>query len=220
MKEPALRVPKGGMHPSQQRSGSPENRVSAAGAKQCPGARRRCSSARLIASAGVPEKQSWWEASATVAGECVVRPRPAKTLASNGGAELPFVSSRNGPREGCVVPAPSSPGARHAVRDQEAPLSPKPDTLSRCARQRARGLEREKNNNKAMKALERRSLRSTEWRPTHTDVRMSRSHQSQDCNLSFLFRKEAGSRIDTIGTRRAHELRRTRDDAKSLRRSP
>ncbi|KAH6946332.1 hypothetical protein HPB50_012861 [Hyalomma asiaticum] len=56
------------------------------------------------------------------------RPRLAKTLASNRGAQLPFVSGRNGPREGCVVPAPSSLGARHAVRDQEASLSPKPDT--------------------------------------------------------------------------------------------
>ncbi|KAL3185095.1 hypothetical protein MRX96_030976 [Rhipicephalus microplus] len=36
------------------------------------------------------------------------------------------------PTEGCVVPAPSSPGARHAVRDQEAPLSP--HTLPRWAR--------------------------------------------------------------------------------------
>lgn len=108
------------------------NRASSAGAKQCHGSRLRYSPAPLIASAGVPEKQSLWEASATVAGERVVAQGPQKPWPRMQACNYRFVSSRNGPTEGCVVPAPSSPGARHAVCDQEAPLSP--HTLPRWAR--------------------------------------------------------------------------------------
>lgn len=99
------------------------NRASSAGAKQCHGSRLRYSPAPLIASAGVPEKQSLWEASATVAGERVVAQGPQKPWPRMQACNYRFVSSRNGPTEGCVVRATcgARPGSA-AVAAHVAPL--------------------------------------------------------------------------------------------------